>query len=163
MNHPFEPVYDENAKILILGTFPSVKSREAEFYYAHPQNRFWKVISSMVGETIPQTIQAKKDMLLKHHIAIWDVVASCDIMGSSDRSITHVVPNNLAKILRESKIERIYANGNKAFELYRHYCYADIGMEIIQLPSTSPANAVFSLEKLVACWDKEITLDGKIK
>jgi len=158
MNHPFEPVYDENSRILILGTFPSVKSRETDFYYGNPQNRFWKTISLLTGEEIPQTIEEKKMVLLKHHIAIWDVIRSCEIIGSSDSSIEQVVPNDLAKIIRDSKIERIYANGNKACELYRRYCFDDIGIEIIGLPSTSPANAAYSIEKLVDVWGQTISI-----
>ncbi|MGB7594292.1 MAG: DNA-deoxyinosine glycosylase [Erysipelotrichaceae bacterium] len=159
MNHPFEPVYDENSTILILGTFPSVKSRETSFYYGNPQNRFWKTISRLTGEAIPETIEEKKRILLKHYIAIWDVVESCDIKGSSDSSIEHVVPNDLASIIRISKIERIYANGNKAFELYRRYCYDNIQQEIIKLPSTSPANAAYSVERLVECWGQTISME----
>ena len=157
MKHPFEPVYDENSTILILGTFPSVKSREANFYYAHPRNRFWKVIGAIIGETMPETVEAKKAMLLMHHIALWDVICCCDITGSSDNSIENVVPNDLAKILHASKIGRIYANGNKAYELYRRYCYDSIGKEIVKLPSTSPANAACSIDRLVSEWDSEIS------
>jgi len=158
LNHPFEPVYDENSTILILGTFPSVKSRETDFYYGHPQNRFWKIISRLTGEKIPTTIEEKKRILLKHHIAIWDVIRSCDITGSSDSSIEHVAANDLAKIIDASKIGRIYANGNKAFQLYRQYCYDNIGVEIVRLPSTSPANAATTLEKLVDIWEEAISI-----
>lgn len=159
MNHPFEPVYDENSTILILGTFPSVKSRETNFYYGNPQNRFWKVISRLTEEEIPASVEEKKRILLKHHIAIWDVAESCDITGSSDSSIEHVVPNDLARIIDLSKIERIYANGNKAFELYRKYCQDGIGKEIISLPSTSPANAAYTIERLLDTWGKAISFE----
>lgn len=157
MQHPFEPVYDENCTILILGTFPSVKSREANFYYAHPRNRFWKVIGAIIGVAIPETVEEKKAILLKHHIALWDVVCSCDITGSIDSSIENVAPNDIARILHASKIGRIYANGNKAYELYQKYCYGSIGKEIVKLPSTSPANAAYPIEKLVSHWGSEIS------
>lgn len=102
-NHEFPPVYDENSEILILGSFPSVKSREMQFFYGHPQNRFWKVLAQVLNETVPQTIPEKKEMLLRHHIALWDVIASCDIAGSSDSSIRNVVPNDLAYIIGRSR------------------------------------------------------------
>lgn len=156
MIHTFEPIYNEQSKILILGTFPSVKSREGNFYYNHPQNRFWKVMSTLIGSTLPDSIEEKKKMLRQHHIAIWDVIYSCDIIGSSDSSIQNVVPNDIAKVLNQSNIKSIYANGNKAYELYYRFCYEKIKIDIVKLPSTSPANATYSLEKLVECWEKII-------
>lgn len=158
MIHYFEPVYDQRSKILILGTFPSVKSRESGFYYQHPQNRFWKLISALVGCPIPATIEEQKTMLLENQIAIWDVVYSCDINGSSDSSIRNVVPNDIRSLLNRSEIKTIYANGGKADALYNRYCFQDTNTAIIKLPSTSPANASYSLEKLVACWGGEIIL-----
>ncbi len=158
MIHTFEPVYNENSKILILGTFPSVKSREHGFYYQHPQNRFWKVISALVGWPIPGTIEEQKRMLLENRIALWDVIYSCEINGSSDSSIRNVMPNDIRALLDQSAIKMIYANGGKAYELYNRYCNQQTGKKIIKLPSTSPANASYSLEKLVACWGKEISL-----
>lgn len=158
MIHTFEPIYNEESKVLILGTFPSVKSRELGFYYQHPQNRFWKVVSMLVGASIPKTIEAEKSMLLKSHIAIWDVIYSCEINGSSDSSIKNVVPNDILTLLKKTNIETIYANGGKAFELYNRYCHKTTSKPIIKLPSTSPANASYSLEKLVECWGKEIRL-----
>nr|WP_320027312.1 DNA-deoxyinosine glycosylase [uncultured Acetobacterium sp.] len=158
MIHTFEPVYDQKSKILILGTFPSVKSRESCFYYQHPQNRFWKVISALVGWPTPDTIEAEKTLLLENHIAVWDVIYSCDINGSSDSSIKNVVPNDLRALLNTSAIETIYANGGKAFELYNRYCFETTDKAIIKLPSTSPANANYSLEKLAACWGEAISL-----
>lgn len=158
MIHTFEPVYNQNSKILILGSFPSVKSREHGFYYQHPQNRFWKVISALVGWPIPDTIEAQKNLLLENRIAIWDVIASCDINGSSDSSIRNVIPNDIQELLDRSAINTIYANGGKAYELYNRHCYQETGKKIIKLPSTSPANASYSLEKLVVCWGKEINL-----
>ncbi|MDD3305546.1 MAG: DNA-deoxyinosine glycosylase [Acetobacterium sp.] len=158
MIHTFEPVYDDKSKILILGTFPSVKSRASGFYYQHPQNRFWKVISALAGWPTPGTIEEQKTMLLENHIAVWDVIYSCDINGSSDSSIKNVVPNDIRALLNKSAIKTIYANGGKAYELYNRYCYQETNKEIIKLPSTSPANASCSLEKLVAHWGEEIRL-----
>lgn len=146
--HNIPPVYNKNSKILILGSFPSVKSRETEFFYAHPQNRFWRVLSELLGYELPGTIAAKKKMLLDCRIALWDVIAGCDIEGSSDSSIRNVRVNDLSIVLNAAKIERIYANGNKAYELYRKY----IGENIEKLPSTSPANAAWSLDRLIGEW-----------
>ncbi len=159
VNHTFPPIYDQNSKILILGTFPSVKSREGDFYYHHPQNRFWKVLSRIFEMDVPQTIEDKKKMLLENNTAIWDVIASCEIIGSSDASIKNIVPADISVVLENSPIERIYANGNKAYELYMKHCFPTTGREIIKLPSTSPANAVFSLDKLVSIWGSEIVPD----
>jgi len=158
MIHEFEPVYDKKSRILILGSFPSVKSREASFYYQHPQNRFWKVISALVGVPAPETIEEQRALLLKSNIAIWDVIYSCDINGSSDSSIKNVVPNEIEKVLNEADIEGVYANGGKADELYTRYCFKQTNRKIIKLPSTSPANARYSLEKLIECWKQEISL-----
>lgn len=152
MNHPFEPIYNANSNVLILGTFPSVKSREHHFYYGHPQNRFWKVISTLIHTKLPQSIEAKKAMLLSHGIAIWDVIQSCDIVGSSDSSITNVIPMDFSRILAQSQVKRIFANGATAAKLYQKYCEQSTGIPIIKLPSTSPANAAFSLEKLLNEW-----------
>ena len=154
--HEFPPVFDETSKILILGTFPSVKSREGQFYYHHPQNRFWKVTAALVQEPVPQTISEKKAMLLRGHIAVWDVVQSCRILGSSDSSIRDVVPADLGKILDHAKIRQIFANGTTALRLYRRYCEKDTGREAIGLPSTSPANAVWRLDALIEKWREEI-------
>lgn len=152
MNHPFEPIYNANSNVLILGTFPSVKSREHHFYYGHPQNRFWKVISTLIHTKLPQSIEAKKAMLLSHGIAIWDVIQSCDIVGSSDSSITNVIPMDFSRILAQSQVKRIFANGATAAKLYQKYCEQSTGIPIIKLPSTSPTNAAFSLEKLLNEW-----------
>ena len=160
-NHEFPPVYDENSEILILGSFPSVKSREMQFFYGHPQNRFWKVLAQVLNETVPQTIPEKKGMLLRHHIALWDVIASCDIAGSSDSSIRNVVPNDLAYIIGRSRITRIYANGAKSKQLYDKYLAKQLGIEAVQLPSTSPANAAYSVERLLEYWQKIIETPEK--
>lgn len=152
--HEIEPVFNQDSKILILGSFPSVKSREAGFFYHHPQNRFWKVLSALTGDDFLTDIKEKKQLLLKHHIAVWDVIASCNIKGSSDSSITDVVPADIGKIVRESKITKIFTNGNKADSLYKKYIYPDIEIEAIKLPSTSPANAAYSLDRLLEEWKK---------
>lgn len=158
VEHTFEPVYDEWSRILILGTLPSVKSRENQFYYGHPQNRFWKVIAVLTDETVPVTVEEKKELLIRNRIAIWDVIQSCRIIGSSDSSIQDVVVNDFSRILESAKIERIYANGGKAYELYRKYALEQAGREIIKLPSTSPANAGYSLERLCAEWRQRINI-----
>ncbi|MBE5952410.1 MAG: DNA-deoxyinosine glycosylase [Lachnospiraceae bacterium] len=156
LSHGFLPVYDEESKILILGSFPSVKSREQGFYYGHPHNRFWKVVAALCEEPVPKTIEEKKTMLLKHHIAIWDVIDSCDIIGSSDSSIKNVVPADIAGLLQKTKIERIFANGKTTEKLYNKYVKEQTGKKITVLPSTSPANAVCSLDKLAEVWREEI-------
>ena len=151
--HPIAPVFDESSGILILGSFPSVKSREANFFYGHPQNRFWKVTAAVFGEETPQTIPEKKAFLLRNHIAVWDVIHSCDIEGSSDSSIRNVVPNDLGLILDKADIRTIYVNGKTAFRYYRKYTEKMTGRTAICLPSTSPANASWTLEKLIGEWN----------
>lgn len=150
--HEIEPVFDECSKVLILGSFPSVKSREGKFFYHHPQNRFWKVLARVLECEVPETIEEKKEMLLQKGIAVWDVIASCEIEGSSDSSIKNVVPNDLGQILNAAHIVRIYTNGGTASKLYKKYCYGQTHIEDVKLPSTSPANAAYSLEKLTEEW-----------
>lgn len=152
VTHTFEPVFDEGSRILILGTFPSVKSRENHFYYGHPQNRFWKTLALVLKQEVPESIDEKIRFLKKNHIALWDVIESCDIVGSSDSSIRNVVPADLSVILRRADIRRIYANGAKAWQLYRKYSEPLTGRPCEKLPSTSPANASFRLERLAAEW-----------
>ena len=152
--HPIPPVFDTDSRILILGSFPSVKSRESCFFYGHPQNRFWKVIAALFEEPVPERIPEKKDLLLKHHIALWDVIAECDIAGSSDSSIKNVVPAELSVILDHAPIRTIYANGAKAYDLYQKYTYPVTGRDIRKLPSTSPANAAFQMERLLGAWQE---------
>lgn len=154
--HPFPPLYDENAKILILGSFPSVKSREGMFFYHHPQNRFWKVIAALCGETVPETVEQKRAMLHAHHIALWDVIQSCDIVGSSDSSIKNVTANDLRPILAQADIQEIYTNGATAGALYKKYTAPILGRPCTVLPSTSPANASYSPDKLVQRWSAAI-------
>ena len=152
VKHEFEPVYDECSEVLILGTLPSVKSREQNFYYGHPQNRFWKVIAAVTGEEVPTTIEEKKALLHRNHIALWDTIYSCDIIGSSDSSIRNVVPTDLSPIIEQSQIKKIFCNGNTSAKYYKKYQQNLLGTESITLPSTSPANAAFSLEKLINIW-----------
>lgn len=154
IQHPIEPVFDKESKILILGSFPSVKSREEGFFYGHPQNRFWKVLAEIWKEPVPVSIDEKKSFLLRNHIAVWDVIKSCDIEGSSDSSIKNVVTNDMSVILLEADIKQIYVNGKKAQQLYQKYIYSMLQKEAICLPSTSPANAAWSLERLVQEWRK---------
>ena len=150
--HPFPPLYNSESRILILGSLPSVKSREQMFFYGHPQNRFWKVIAAVFCEPVPEKIPEKKDLLLKHHIALWDVIAECDIAGSSDSSIKNVVPAELSVILDHAPIRTIYANGAKAYDLYQKYTYPVTGRDIRKLPSTSPANAAWQMDRLKEAW-----------
>jgi len=148
--HNIEPVFDENSEILILGSFPSVKSREMKFFYGHPQNRFWKVIADITDEALPVTVNEKKALLLKHNIAVWDVIKSCDIVGSSVSSIENVRINDFDVIFGKADIKRIYANGDKAYSLFKRYYSKEL--EIVKLPSTSPANARYTLEMLCNDW-----------
>lgn len=156
VTHEIPPVFNSSSQILILGSFPSVKSREGCFFYHHPQNRFWKVISAITGEPLPETIDNKKALLLKHGIAVWDVIASCDIYGSSDSSIKNAVPNDISVILKKAPIESIYSNGATSYNLYKKYLLKQTGIEAVKLPSTSPANAACSLEKLIKVWGENI-------
>ena len=151
--HPIAPVFDESSGILILGSFPSVKSREANFFYGHPQNRFWKVVSAVFGEETPNTTEEKKAFLLRNHIAVWDVIHSCDIEGSSDSSIRNVIPNDLSLILNKVDIRTIYVNGKTAYRYYQKYTEKVTGRPAVCLPSTSPANASWTLEKLIGEWN----------
>ncbi len=166
--HPIPALYDEYSKVLILGSFPSVKSREQAFFYGHPQNRFWRVLSRVLGEPMPASVEEKSALAHKHGIALWDVIASCDIEGSSDASISNVVVNDLSKIIRTAKLRAIYCNGDKSFSLYEKYTkpmlLAEFEAEIkagtfspallnaVRLPSTSPANAAWSEDALVGAF-----------
>lgn len=152
--HPIPPLYDADCKILILGSFPSVKSREAMFFYGHPQNRFWRLIARLYDEAVPQTKEEKKSLVLSRHIAMWDTIRSCTIIGSSDSSIKDVVPNDLSEILDNSKVDRIYCNGATSYNLYNKYILPVTGIKAIKLPSTSPANAAYSLDRLAAAWER---------
>ena len=151
--HPNQPLYDADSKILILGSFPSVKSREGRFFYHHAQNRFWRVLSLVLKTRVPETIEEKKRLLHSRHIALWDVIASCTITGSSDSSIKNVVPNDLSRILGEADIAQIFCNGGASHRFYQKYQKPGLGRDAIRLPSTSPANAAWSLERLTAEWN----------
>ncbi len=151
--HPIKPTYDKNSRILILGSFPSVKSREMMYFYGHPQNRFWKVVAALYNEEVPMTVEERHRFLLRNRIAVWDSIHKCTIIGSSDSSIKDVVPNDLSPILKTAKIELICCNGKKSHEMYRKYIEPQTGREAICLPSTSPANAAWTLEKLIDAWN----------
>ena len=150
--HPIPPVYDAHSTVLILGSFPSVKSRESGFFYGHAQNRFWRVTAAVFGCPVPVTIPEKRAFLLQNHVALWDVIASCDIDGSSDASIKNVRPNDLAPLLAASKITRIFSNGATADALYTRWQFPATGIPAVRLPSTSPANAAWSLDRLIDAW-----------
>lgn len=150
--HPIPPLYDGDSKILILGSFPSVKSREAMFFYGYPQNRFWKVVASVLNSDIPKTVDEKKNLLLKNNIALWDVIASCDIIGSSDSSIKNAIANNIEPILKNSQVKQIFTNGKIAHTLYEKYIFPQCKISAIPLPSTSPANAAWNFDKLLSEW-----------
>ena len=152
VTHEFPALFDRDSRVLMLGSIPSPKSREMAFYYGHPQNRFWKVMATVLGENIPETIPQKKAMLKKHHIALWDVLDSCTIVGASDTSIEDPVPNNINELVKKSKITRIFCTGATAYNLYKKFCVSDTGIEAVKLPSTSPANCAVSLEKLVEAY-----------
>ena len=159
ISHGFEPVFDERSRVLVLGSFPSVLSRENRFYYGNPRNRFWRVISEVLGEPVPAAddIAAKRALLLAHGIALWDVVASCDVRGSSDASIRNVVPADVARITRVASVRVVICNGATAGRLYKRWLQPTTGIEAEVLPSTSPANAAWSVERLTQRW-REVLL-----
>lgn len=154
--HPFPPLYDARSRVLILGSFPSIKSREQMFFYGHPQNRFWRVIPALFGEDIPTTIEEKKSLILRNHLALWDTIASCEITGSSDASITNVVANDLRPILNGAEIRAIFCNGATSFKWYNRLVRDGLGREAALLPSTSPANAQWTLPRLTEAWGAAI-------
>ena len=151
-SHPFPPLYDKNSKVLILGSFPSVKSREENFFYGHAQNRFWKVMSSVIGANVPETTKEKESFLHSNHIALWDVIASCDITGSSDSSIKNVIPNDISTILTAADIRKIFVNGKTAEKYYNKYIRDKVCRNAFLLPSTPPANAAWSIDMLIEAW-----------
>nr|WP_302665764.1 DNA-deoxyinosine glycosylase [uncultured Agathobaculum sp.] len=150
--HTIPPLYDSHSRVLLLGSIPSPKSREIGFFYGHPQNRFWRVLAAVLGEPVPQSIEEKRAMCLKHHVALWDTIARCDIAGASDLSIRNAEPNDIGKLVRESEITRIFATGGKSAELYRKLIEPQLHIPITQLPSTSPANAAWSLDRLIEAY-----------
>ena len=157
IEHPIPPLFDQNSETLILGSFPSVKSREAMFFYGHPQNRFWRLLALIFGEETPCTIEEKSRLILSHRLALWDTIQSCTITGSSDSSIKDVVANDLSVILSNSRVERIFCNGAASFGLYEKYIYPKTGIRAQKLPSTSPANAAYSMDRLAAEWGAALT------
>ena len=152
IEHPFGPLYNNKSRVLILGSFPSVRSREQQFFYGHPQNRFWRVIAAVFEKDVPRTIEEKKALILGSGLALWDSIASCEITGSSDASIRKARPNDVSMILRDCDIEEIYCNGRKSHELYCRFIQPETGRRAICLPSTSPANAQWSLDRLIEAW-----------
>lgn len=138
VNHELKPYYNSDSKVLLLGSMPSIKSRELGFYYMHPQNRFWKTLAKVYNEEIPSTIDDKKEFLRKHKIALWDTIESCYIENSSDSSITNVKVNDINKIILKTKIEKIFTLGRKSYDLYNKYCLPKTKREAVYLPSTSP-------------------------
>lgn len=149
IEHSIDPIFDARSRLLMLGTMPSPKSREQGFFYGHPQNRFWKVLAAVLSAPVPKSIPEKRAFLLEHRIALWDVLASCEIAGASDASIRNPKPNDLRRILDRAPIERIFCTGAKAAQLYRRLCEPTTGIPCLQLPSTSPANAAMRLDDLI--------------
>ena len=154
--HNIPPVFDKNSEILILGSFPSVKSREVQFFYGHSQNRFWKVIAEIYDCPVPYDTPSKKKLLLDNRIALWDVIGSCEINGSSDSSIRNAVPNDIAALVEKTGISRIFANGATSYNMYNRFCRDSVGIDAVKLPSTSPANAAYSLDRLVSEWKSHL-------
>lgn len=152
ITHPFGPLFCESSRVLILGSFPSVRSREANFFYGHPKNRFWRIIAELYGYPLPESIEEKKELILSNGLALWDSIACCDITGSSDSSIRNAEPNDISIITENSQIERIYTNGKKSHELYVKYIEPAIGIKAECLPSTSPANAQWTFDRLLKAW-----------
>ena len=150
--HPIQPVYDKNSRILILGSFPSVKSREQGFFYGHPQNRFWRVTAAVFDDAVPMTVPERRAFLLRNGIALWDVIAACEIEGSSDASIKNAAVNDLSPILAAASIRAVFVNGQTAAKLYHRYTEPMTSRPAVTLPSTSPANASWSLERLIEAW-----------
>lgn len=151
--HTIPPTFDKHSRVLVLGSFPSPKSREGQFNYGHPQNRFWRVLSQLAGEELPATNEEKRAFCLRHHIALWDVIAECDIEGASDTSIRNARPNKLSLITKAAPIEAVYCTGAKAHQLYRRLgCEQECGLPATRLPSTSPANAACKMEQLLAAY-----------
>lgn len=154
--HPLPPLYTKDSRVLILGSFPSPRSRAEAFFYAHPQNRFWRVLAALFGETVPRTMEEKTALLFRNHIALWDTVGSCEIAGASDASITNVIANDLHPILETADIRAIFCNGSASYRWYNMLLRDELGRDAVLLPSTSPANAAWTLEKLIDAWGGQI-------
>lgn len=150
--HSIEPVFDAESRVLILGTMPSPKSREVQFYYGHPQNRFWRVLAAVLGEELPRSVPEKKAMLLRHRIALWDVLAECEITGASDSSIRNPVANDLSVILDHAPVQAVFTTGATAWKLYTRLQKPHTGIEAVRLPSTSPANCAVKMEALTEAY-----------
>lgn len=150
--HSIEPVFDAESRVLILGTMPSPKSREVQFYYGHPQNRFWRVLAAVLGEEVPRSVPEKKAMLLRHRIALWDVLAECEITGASDSSIRNPVANDLSVILDHAPVQAVFTTGATAWKLYTRLQKPHTGIEAVRLPSTSPANCAVKMEALTEAY-----------
>ena len=148
----FGPVYNQNSKVLILGSFPSIKSREANFYYGHPQNRFWLIIGKILECDIPASVEEKRALLLESGIALWDIIEECDIVGSSDASIRNIIPVDIQQVLEAADIAQIYCNGSTSYDLFIRYLTPVCGRKPVKLPSTSPANAAWNLTRLYESW-----------
>lgn len=152
VTHPFAPVWDAHSRILILGSFPSVRSRETGFYYGHPQNRFWPLLARLYGEPVPAAVDDRRAFALRHGIALWDAIESCSITGSSDASIRDAKPNDIAFLIRQTNINRIFCNGQQSYRMFVKYCAESCGLQATALPSTSPANAAWTLDRLAEVW-----------
>ena len=160
VTHAFKPVYDSSSRILILGTMPSPQSVKHGFYYSHPQNRFWPLLSAIFNEPLPHSPEEKAALALRHGIALWDVLASCEINGASDASISHPVPNDFSQILETAKIQKIFTTGKAAYTLFQKHVAPLVGIEAVYLPSTSPANqALFPWPKLLETWRDALEID----
>jgi len=155
--HPFPPLVCPESRTLILGSFPSIKSREQRFFYGHPQNRFWRMLAAVYGEPVPEDIPAKTQLVYAHKLALWDSIGECTIIGSSDASVRDVVPVEITRVLEAAPIERVLCNGALSGRYYRRYLQPVTGIEAHIMPSTSPANAAWQLDRLVAAW-REVLL-----
>ncbi|MBS7224677.1 MAG: DNA-deoxyinosine glycosylase [Clostridiaceae bacterium] len=152
VHHPFGPLYDAHSRVLILGSIPSPKSREVNFFYGHPQNRFWRVLAAVLGESAPETIEEKRAMALRHGVALWDTLASCEIRGASDAAIRNPVPNDIASLIKKTQIHAVFCTGAVSHKLYTQLCQPQTGIPAVKLPSTSPANAAWSFERLTEAY-----------
>ncbi len=158
VEHPFPPVAGPDSRVLILGSFPSVRSREEGFFYGHPRNRFWPLMAALYSEETPQTIPERRALILRHGLALWDVIASCRIEGSSDASVRDAAPVDIRRVLDTADIRQVVCNGALAGKLYARYLQQAVGLEAIIAPSTSPANAAWSLARLIPVWHDALAL-----
>lgn len=150
--HNFGPLYAADSRVLLLGSMPSPKSREQGFFYGHPQNRFWRVLAAVLGEAAPDSIEDKRTLCLRHQVALWDVLASCEIVGASDAAIRNPVPNNLAPLIQKTQVQAVFTTGATAYQYYQKLCLQQTGLPALKLPSTSPANAAWSLDRLTEAY-----------